>query len=257
MTRFKSGLYPVLILGLAACGKDPVAPPPPPPPPPAIVKLIMAPDTGFWRGGALRLSGLVRAAVTDHGDTVAAPAVTWSIPAGFTKQGDSIMAPREARGTLRASFASATDSSVTTSLDDLSARGTWSAEYRCYDSPNAMRNVENPPTGLDSSIVTISNGVLSYSDAHWGKDNFKGVIAVDERGISFWKDGVVDTVFNQTTIVTTQDTLQLALGSNIGPAAPWMKRLSDAPLVYRLDPPGVCSSDWRGGGTAYELHASQ
>jgi hypothetical protein len=240
-----------------ACGKDPAGVTPPPPPPP-IVKLIMAPDTGFWRGGAIRLSSLVRGAVTSHGDTVAAPAVTWVLPAGFTRSGDSLLATREARGTLFASFGSAvSDSTSTATMDDLSARGTWESEQRCYNSPNGHRGVEDPPIGVDSAIVTQSNGVLTYSDAHWGKGNFKAVITVDARQIRFWKDGVIDTVLGQTAIVATQDTLVIALGSSIGPAAAWMKRVADAPLAYRLDAPGTCSSDWLGGGSAFILRASQ
>jgi len=242
----------LLALLLAACGKDPIAPPPPP----VIIKLIMAQDTGFWRGGAVRLSSLIRGAVTNHGDTVAAPAVTWTLPAGFTRQGDSVLATREVRGELRASFASAADSTATVSVSDLSTRGPWVSESRCYNSPNGMRGVENPPIGVDSAIRTQSNGAAEYTtgDGMWSGE-IKLRISIDEQVIRFWKDGVVDTVLSRTAIVASQDTLQLALGSNIGPAVPWMKRTSDSPIVYRLESPGTCSSDWHGGGSAYELRA--
>jgi len=241
-----------LLFVIAACGKDAIAPPTP-----HVVKLIMASDTGFWRGQKLSLAGLARA-VMDNGDTVAAPAVSWTLPGGFTQQSDSLLGAHEARGAIHASIAgtAVSDSLGIATLDDLSAKGTWSSQHVCYNSPNGRRGTENPPIGVDSAIVVRSNGVLTYSDANWGKGNFKAVIAVDERVISFWKDGVVDTTFGQTTIVATQDTLMLALGSNIGSAAPWMKRTSDAPLTYHLDAPGECSSDWQGGGTAYDLKAT-
>lgn len=279
----------VLLLTIAACSGDAGGPDHDDHRAPAIVKLLVAdPDTGFWLGESLTLSSLIVGAVNSDGDTVAAPPVTWTIPAGFVRSGDSLKATREARGSLivtaqpvsasaDASFASETAPQVSATIQastitDLASREPWSSEQRCYNSPTAMRDVESPPIGIDSSIITRFNGTMAYSATDWA-DVFRATISVDELVLVFWKDGVVDTTFNRTAIIAAQDTLAVALGSNIGSAAPWMRRVSDAPIVYRLDPPGVCSGDWLGpdgiadneepgqpgyppdGGTAFELRA--
>lgn len=243
----------VLSALVAACSGDSNGPPAPP----TIVSLVVADtNTGFWRSDSLALSTLITGAITDDGDTVDAPALTWTVPAGFHRSGDKLSATREARGQLVASAGGQVPTvplSVAT-MDDLSVRGPWSAEHRCYNSPLSHRGVEEPPIGVDSAIVSVSNGQLEYSETEW-ETVFKMTIAVDERVIRFWKDGVVDTVFNQTAIVAMQDTLSVALGSNIGSASPWMKRTSESPMIYRLDPPGICGSAWEDGGTAFELRA--
>lgn len=240
------------IVAIAACGKDSIAPPvpPPPPPPPVIVKLIMAQDTGFWRGGAVRLSSLVRGAITNHGDTVAAPAVTWALPAGFVRQGDSVLAIKEARGSLRASFASALDSTATIAVNDLSRRR-WAMESRCYNNPNSLRGVENPPIGQDSVIRHSSNGVVVYQAGDF-KD-LRASLTVDFRAIRFWKDGVVDTITHIDIYPLSQDTARTAIAL---PSVENFKMEADSPRVYRAAWNGGHSTwctDYIGGGSDFIL----
>lgn len=239
----------LMALSVAACGddsRDPIQPPPPP----TIVKLIMAPDTGFWRGTALRLSSLVRAAVTDHGDTVAAPAVTWILPAGFVRQGDSVLATTEARGALRASFGSAGDSTATLAVNDLSVRS-WTTETRCYNNPNSMRGVENPPIGQDSVLRYGSSGVIAYQAGDW-KDR-RATLTVSFLAIRFWKDGLVDTTQGTDAYPVTQDTARAAVAM---PSVENFRMEADSPRVYRAAWNGGHStwcSDYIGGGTDFIL----
>jgi hypothetical protein len=236
---------------LAACGKDSVSPPPPPPPPPpVIVKLIMAPDTGFWRGSALRLPGLVRGAVTDQGDTVAAPAVTWTLPTSFVRQGDSVLATREARGALRASFGSTVlDSTVTATMDDLSAPGkVWSGGYRCYGGTwDATRTT-------DTVIYMFHSGVVHYSVAPWKDAAYQADFAFDSvTQVAYLSDGSVDTV--TTGIQHTwfqQDTLSLSVIASSDTVP--MRKPVDEPNRYTAEA-AICTvgTGWQKDGTAWEL----
>jgi hypothetical protein len=241
--------YTIVLFALLACGKDAISPPPPPPPP-VIVKLIMAPDTGFWRGNALRLAGLVRAAVTDRGDTVAAPAVTWTLPAGFVRQGDSVLATKEARGALRAVMATAADSVPTLAVNDLSVR-TWTTESRCYNNPNSIRDIENPPIGQDSVLRYGRAGVVVYQVGDW-KDR-RAMLTVDFMAVRFWKDGLVDTLIHSAAYPVTQDTARAAIAI---PGVENFKMEADSPRVYRAAWNGGHStwcSDYIGGGTDFVL----
>lgn len=251
-----------LVVLLAACSDSSG----PPSQPPVIVKLVVASDTGFWRGAGLQLSTLVTGAITAEGDTIAAQGVAWTVPSGFTQSGDDLTAIREARGALVATIGPVTASIRAAALDDLSTAAGWSATWRCYNSTVHMRGIEHPPIGLDSIIGRQSNGAVTYTETRWS-DVMQISMAVDEEIIRFWKDGVTDTVHNRTAIPAMQDTLSVALGTNVGPAARWMKRVAESPIMYRLDAPGTCSGDWVGadgrhdaanpndGGTAFELRA--
>jgi hypothetical protein len=215
-----------------------------------IVKLIMAPDTGFWRGHALRLSGLVRGAVTSNGDTVAAPTVTWSLPSGFVRQGDSVRATKEARGALRASFASATDSTPAIAVTDLSARA-WAIETRCYNNPNSMRGVEDPPTGQDSVIRFSTSGTVAYQPGDWKE--LRATLTVASRAFVFWKDGVVDTVSGTDVYPVVQDTARALISL---PSVENFKMEADSPRVYRAAWNGGHSTwcgDYIGGGSDFIL----
>jgi hypothetical protein len=251
----------MLLLIVMAC-KDPGAPPPPPPP--AIVKLLVAdPDTGFWLGTAISLSGLVTGAVTEDGDTVAAPAVAWTIPAGFVRNGDLLTASREGRGALIASLAQPQPTAgvlgsaanpittiATAAMFDLRVYG-WTVEWRCYDSPLSMRGVESPPIGVDSAIISATGDSLSYATTDWA-DVHLLTLWDQELVIRFWKDGVVDTLRNASAFSFVQDTTRLWIGTNRILSDPGLRRVSSDPLIYRLNPPGLCSS-WRGGGTEFAL----
>jgi hypothetical protein len=240
-----------LLIVLAACGKDSVSPPPPPPPP-VIVQLIMAPDTGFWRGSALRLPSLVRGAITDQGDTVAAPAVTWTLPTGFVRQGDSVLAMREARGAFAASVGSVASSTITTSVTDLSEK-TWVIAWRCYNNTVIRRDVEDPPIGQDSIVREYLDGTLSYITSEW--DDLRGTIAATERVIRFWKDGMIDTTIqSSSSLQMIQDTATAAVYvRNVEN----LKMESDTPRVYRAawNSPHTtwCDSGYLGGGSDFIL----
>lgn len=234
---------------LAACGKDAVAPPPPPPPPPVIVKLIMAPDTGFWRGHALGLASLVRGAVNSDGDTVAAPAVTWTLPTGFARQGDSVIATKETRGMLRASFASIADSTGAVAVNDLSVR-TWATQKTCYNSVVAHRAVEEPPIGIDSLIYRSTNGSVAYQQTDW-KD-LRATLTVQHSNIVFWKDGIVDTAIGTDNFPVVQDT---ARASIYLPGVENLKMEADSPRVYRAAwvQGSTWCADFIGGGSDFIL----
>lgn len=240
-----------LLLVLAACGKDAVSPAPPPPPP-TIVKLIMAKDTGFWRGGALRLSSLVRGAVNSDGDTVAAPAVAWTLPAGFVRQGDSVLATKEARGALAASVGSVAGSTIATSVTDLSEK-TWLVTWRCYNSAVVMRGIENPPIGQDSIIREFLDGSLAYTTSEWS--DLRGAITATERVIRFWKDGVIDTTLQiGSSVPMIQDTAKAAVYI---PNVENLRMESDTPRAYRSAwVPGHttwCEAAYVGGGSDFIL----
>lgn len=263
-------LLPLLVL---ACGDSPaeLEPEPEPDPDPVIVELLVAePDTGFWLGEGLDLSTLVTGAVTEDGDTIPPPELTWTASAGFELGDDSVRASREARGILAASvpdpatsIAADLATAKTTSAEiqmatvtDLSLEGPWSSRQVCYDSPVAMRDAEDPPIGLDSVRVIRSGGVAEYSETDWADVHRITVSSMNEEIVRWWKDGVADTVSGITGEVVLQDTLAVAFGTSIG-ADDWMTQISDDPVVYRLAPPGTCNgSDFQGGGTAFELIGS-
>jgi hypothetical protein len=240
-------LLVVTLLALAACGKDAVSPPPP-----VIVKLIMAPDTGFWRGNALRLLSLLRGAVTAAGDTIAAPAVTWSLPAGFIRQGDSVLATREARGALRASLESVTDSTATVAMEDLSAPGkVWRGEYRCFGGTwDATRTT-------DSVFYLFHEGSVFYSELPWKTATYQAVFRFDSvTTIAYLSDGSVVTTGtrpnNGERHIFQQDTLSLSVvaGADTIP----MQRPVDLEDRYQAEAP-VCSTKtgWQRDGTMWEL----
>jgi len=245
-------IWLAVMMALVGCGTETVGPATIPPPPPVIVKLIMASDTGFWRGNALRLSSLVRGAVNSDGDTVVAPAVTWTLPSGFVRQGDSVLSTREARGTLQASVGAISAAMTTTVLTDLSEK-TWRIEYRCYNSAVHMRAVENPPIGQDSVIREYLDGALTYTTSQW--DDLRGTIAATERVIRFWKDGMVDTTIQSaSTVQMVQDTAKAAVYvRNVEN----LKMESDTPRVYRAawKYPNTtwCDSGYIGGGSDFIL----
>jgi len=237
----------VLLVLLVGCGKEAIAPPPP-----AIVKLIMVQDTGFWRGGAVRLSSLVRGAITDHGDTVAAPAVTWSLPAGFAKQGDSILATREARGGVRATLSGTVlDSTTAASMDDLSANGKlWTGGYRCYGGAwDATRTT-------DSVIYGFYQGAVFYSQAPWKGGLYQAEFRFDSVSeISYLSDGTVDTLALRPNggerHYFQQDTGSLRfIASDADTIA--MQRPIDTKYVSAT---AVCTtaSGWQKDGTPWEL----
>lgn len=244
----RHALVVVALFALVACGKDSVAPPPPPPPP-VIVSLVMAKDTGFWRGQKLSLAQLVRGAVNSDGDTVAAPAVTWTLPSGFVRQGDSLLAVREARGTLRASFGVASDSTATVSMDDLSAPGkVWSGGYRCYGGTwDATRT-------SDTVIYLFHAGVVHYVVAPWKEGTYQADFAFDSvTQIAHLSDGSVDTL--TTGIQHTwfqQDTLSLSVIASSDTVP--MRKTVDAPNRYSAEA-AICtiSTGWQKDGTAWEL----
>jgi hypothetical protein len=242
--------YAIAIIGLLAACKDTAAPPPPPPPPPMIVKLVMAADTGFYRGQRLSLAHLIRAAVTDHGDTVAAPAtVTWTIPSGFVREGDSVRATREVRGGLRASVDGAVDSTATIAVTDLAARS-WAITSRCYNNPSSIRDVENPPIGLDSVFRYSTSGTLAYQAGDW-KDR-RATLTVQSGAIRFWKDGLVDTVSGVDAYPVTQDTARAAIAV---PSVENFKMEADSPRVYRATwgAGSTWCHDFIGGGSDFIL----
>jgi len=213
------------LFALAACG-DAAAPVNSQPP--AIVQLLVAdPDTGFWRGSPLTLSGLISGAVNADGDTVAAPAVTWTVPAGFTRVGDQLGAEREARGTLTATAGTLTANIAATAVSDLSTR-TWRLDYRCYESTVHMRGIEDPPIGQDSIIRQYFDGSMAYKTSEW--DDLRGEIAVSRRFIRFWKDKVVDTTTGNVVIQIIQDT---ATAQVYVPSVENLRMESDTPRVYR------------------------
>lgn len=243
--RFVPGL--LLIVGVVAC-KDASAPIPPATP--VIVKLVMAPDTGFYRGQKLSLAGLIRAAVTDSGDTVAAPAaVTWTIPSGFVREGDSVRATREVRGGLQASVEDALDSTATIAVTDLSAR-IWGTTSRCYNNPNSMRAVEQPPIGLDSILRYSTSGTLAYQAGDW-KDR-RATLTVQSGAIRFWKDGLVDTVSDIDVYPVVQDTARAAIAV---PSVENFKMEADSPRVYRAawTAGSTWCHDFIGGGSDFIL----
>jgi hypothetical protein len=237
----------VLILVLAACGKDAVSPPPP-----AIVQLLVADSApGFWRGDSLNLASLVIGAVNSAGDTVPAPAVTWTVPSGFVRSGTMLRAIREARGTLQALSGTVSADLITTAVSDLSER-TWQMEHRCYNSAVVQRGVESPPIGQDSMIRQQFNGVLTYENGDW-KD-LRATIQADRRVIRFWKDGVIDTVLGTSNVLMIQDTAKAAVYvQNVEN----LKMISDTPRVYiaTWDPAHTtwCESSYTGGGSDFTL----
>jgi hypothetical protein len=242
-------LWLAVMMALVACG-DAVAPVQPPPPP-AIVKLLVAdPDTGFWLGESLSLSGLVTGAVTENGDTVPPPPLTWTIPAGFTRDGDRITATREARGALQVHGSGEAVIQLASTFD-LSALS-WAVAWRCYDAPNGRRDVEDPPIGVDSALIAATGDSLTYSTTDWA-DVHALKLWVQEVVTRFWKDGVVDTARNATAYSFVQDTTRLWFGPNKQADAVALKLVTTTPLVYRMAPPGICSSDWRGGGTEFTV----
>jgi hypothetical protein len=254
-------LVAVLALVIAGCGKDAASPPPPPPaspppPPPApvIVKLVMASDTGFWRDEKISLSHLVRGAITDKGDTVAAPTVTWAIPAGFVRQGDSLRATKEARGELRAMLGSVTDSTTTTVMEDLSAGGkVWQGTYRCYGGAwDATR-------GTDTVIYHFQNGEVYYSVAPWKAGTFQAQFRFDSvTAIAYLSDATVDTIVYHAAggerYLFQQDVLSLSVISSDDTIP--MERPFDAQKFYRSTAP-ICTTQkgWQRDGTPWELTA--
>lgn len=251
----------IVMLLLAACGGDGTSPVTPSDPP-AIVKLLVAdPDTGFWLGSGLSLTGLVTGAVNEDGDTVAAPPLAWSVPVGFVRTGEQLTASREARGALTVTGSASAAIQLATVLD---LRRRWEASWRCYNSPVSIRGVENPPIGLDSIVVIEVGDSVTYAPKDW-RDAHELRMWAHGSSQRFWKDGVVDTAHYVTNRPFVQDTSRLWLGVVKQADHPGLARVSEAPLVYRQDPPGVCSSDWVGpdgrhttthdtdGGTAFEL----
>lgn len=238
---------PAVLLVLVAACHDVVTPPPPP----TIVQLLVA-DTapGFWRGDSLALASLVVGAVNSDGDTVPAPAITWSEPSGFARTGGAIRAIREARGTLVASSPGVPSTTLqVAALTDLSAR-TWGSVKRCYSNPNSHRGVEEPPIGIDSALYSSGNGVLEYQNGDW-KD-LRATLTVDFVSIVFWKDGVVDTVRGSDVMQTAQDTgaakIYLTSVENL-------RMEADSPRVYRAQ--WLAGSTWCsgfvGGGSDFIL----
>lgn len=246
--RFVPGLLFAVAL-LSACGRDSIAPPPPP----TIVKLLVADSApGFWRGDSLALSALVTRAINSDGDTVPAPAITWTTPGGFVRTGAQLRATREARGQLVASSPGVPAAVVNVSaLDDLTPRR-WALEFRCYNSSVVMRGVESPPIGQDSVIRQQFNGTLSYTTGDW-KD-LRATIQADRRVIRFWRDGVIDTVLGTSAIQIIQDTAKAAVYvTNVEN----LRMVADTPRVYRaIWNPGHttwCDSGYLGGGSDFIL----
>jgi hypothetical protein len=233
---------------IAACGKDAVSPPPPPPPP-VIVKLIMASDTGFWRGQKISLAQLVRGAINSNGDTVAAPAVTWTIPSGFAREGDSLVATHEARGQLRASFGVVSDSTATVSMDDLAAPGkVWNGGYRCYGGAwDATRTT-------DTVVYSFHSATVLYSVAPWREGAYQASFAFDSvTQIAYLSDGTVDTV--KTGVQRAyfqQDTLSLSVIASSDTVP--MRKPVDDPNRYTAEAP-ICTTTtgWQKDGTPWEL----
>lgn len=254
-----------------ACGEPTT--PVPPPAGSAIVKLLVAdPDTGFWLGGSISLSSLVTGAVTEDGDTIPAPPVTWSIPAGFVRTGDLLTATREARGALVPSISAPASVSKTaagtshagavsasiqiSSLDNLATRR-WGYEYRCYSGKDAQGNLVT-----DSTWVTMYGGEISYDVTPWPGVFYAFVRPDSQRVIHAWAGGAVDTLINRNASqqILVQDTLATGLylrGDTTGVAAQWTRRVSDSPVIYRLDAPGVCPSATWASGSAFELRESR
>lgn len=259
-----------IILLLVACGESSITSPPPAARPQIVQLLAAAPDTGFWYGDSLNLATLVRA-VTDSGDTIAQPAVTWTVPAGFTLRNGILFATRESRGTLTATLATASSAiarapadsgppsvNVTlTSVVDLTQRG-WTASWRCYDNPSVMRDVENPPIGADSTAGSFTTDSVTYGALAWN-DVFPVSLWVDQQVIIYWRDGLVTTTPSQVRWPLSQDTLYLWWGTGRQSADNAIPQSSLSPLVYTMDSAMVaeklCSGSRGGSGGPMILQA--
>lgn len=242
----------LLALVLIACS-DSAGPPPLPPPPPAIVKLIVTDSQpGFWRGDSLSLAQLVTRAIDAEGDTVAAPAVTWTVPDGFARAGNMVRATREARGPLVVSATGIPSISLTVaSMDNLAERAGWSGGYTCYGGTwDATRTT-------DTVVYQFHEGSVHYSDAPWAPGTFQAEFRFDSvTTIAYLSDGSIATIGSRPNNGDRhnfqQDTLSLRLIASTDTVP--MRRKIDSPAVYESHAP-ICrvGTGWKRDGTPWEL----
>lgn len=196
-------------------------------------------DTTIFLGERLALGPLVTGGADEYGNAVANPpliaVITGVRSDDLRATDDSLWSLSEQRAAVTFTSGSAASSVTVTTLLDLRTRA-WDASWACLNGPNSMRDVEQPPIGLDSVRVSVASDSVRYVSSV-GELWLRGIAA------RWWKDGVNDTVdvTEQLRVLKQRpDTLEMAAGDVVKTTSlgayvgPFMCNGSD--FIGRRDP---------------------
>jgi len=252
MRYLTTGIMAATVAALIACGGDGGSPVEPPHGA-VVTRLELVTNNALvFTGNRVGMRTLVRA-YDSRGQLVQAPALSLTVPQGWTASGDTVVAPTyESAGVVKI----AADEAPVQSLDVVAAvdlRGfDWSASWACRQRPGdeTKRLGRDMSLWVDSaSYLTLEvDSVVYQGDAGWIQ-NFGGVAQMWMGGavVYFNSDASADTLalHDMVRVIGYQapDTLSLWAAQNLGRGGVAV-RTNDAPLTY--EGLGWCGEDWSG-----------
>lgn len=234
-----------LVLALSGCGGNPTGPPDER----EWVDLVLEADsTAFVQTGVDLNQALY--GVTAAGDTVYNPSgVSFDLPDGFYREGDRILAQREAVGAVVAHL-NPSDSTLIRVAHHLDSLAPWRKSMSCYNLDGKWkRTSDDTMLSLDSMKTTATIDSVEYVSGATFTLQGHGF----GQSVFFWEDGQVDTTSGEdyATLAATQskvDTLALDAGLDVPAVANAPRRYRKPPVTPGDTASSVCGSSWERSG---------